>query len=295
MTLERTLEPNTKTTDSPDKKVGTSIASEQGHFYDRKTGAAIYEVAMTSKSGMRPTNIGDARKLDLVPSVTYVLNCMAKPGLEAWKAKQLLEASLTLPRKQGENLDAYAKRVIEDSKAQGIAAADRGTQLHKAIEDYIRGTIAPEWKEHLIVLDKTLMQHGIDIHAGQPEHSFSASINGLFYGGKIDYHANHVYGIEQGILCDFKSKDKIEDKKQMVWDEHLMQLAAYGYGVFGVVTSKRDWKWDSFRALNVFVGCNDMEIRVFEHKPEDMERAFSMFQDILSFWSKKNRFGKYSK
>ena len=73
-----------------------------------------------------------------------------------------------------------------------------------------------------------------------------------------------------------------------------MQLSAYAYGLFGVITSNRDWKWDSFRALNVFVGCSDMEIRVFEHKPEDMERAFSMFQDILSFWSKKNKFGKYA-
>ncbi len=280
----------TPPTDTQSKELGTGIASEQGHFYDRKTGAAIYEVAMTSKVGMRPTNIGDARKLDLVPSVTYVLNCMAKPGLEAWKAKQLLEASLTLPRKQGEGLDAYAKRVIEDSKAQGIAAADRGTQLHKAIELFIKGVGTSEWVVHLEKLDAALQQHGIDIHTGKPEHSFSASINGLCYGGKIDYHRNDG----ERVICDFKSKETIEDKKQLVWDEHQLQLSAYAYGVFGIVTSNRDWKWDSFRALNVFVGCSDTEVRVFEHKPDDMERAFSMFQDILSFWSKKNKFGKYS-
>ncbi len=273
----------------------TGIASEQGHFYDRKTGAAIYEVAMTSKAGMRPTNIGDARKLDLVPSVTYVLNCMAKPGLEAWKAKQLLEASLTLPRKQDESLDAYAKRVVEDSKAQGIAAADRGTQLHKAIEDFIRGekdeSEWKQWEQHLEKLYETLARHGIELSEGEPEHSFSASINDLWYGGKIDYHQSDG----ERVICDFKSKEKIEDKKQLVWDEHQIQLSAYGYGVFGLITSNHDWKWDSFRALNVFVGCSDMQIRVFEHKPEDMKRAFSMFQDILSFWSKTNHFGKYSK
>ncbi len=289
------------TTDTQSKSLGTGIASEQGHFYDRKTGASIYEVAMTSKAGMRPTNIGDARKLDLVPSVTYVLQSIAKPRLEAWKAKQLLEASLTLPKKQGESLDEYAKRVVEDSKAQGVAAADRGTQLHKAIEDYIRGHIAPEWKEHLILLDKTLQQHGINIHQGQPEHSFSQQIDGLCYGGKIDYHVKRISDParlqdtwQDAIVLDFKSKDKIEPKKQLVYDEHAMQIAAYAYGLFGILTTNRDWKWEAFRGLNVFVGVNDCEVRIHEHKPEDLAHGFELFRSILDFWTRKNRFGKYS-
>ncbi len=264
----------------------TPLASEQGHFYDRKTGAAVYEVAMTSKAGMRPTNVGDARKLDLAPSVTKVMNdCMAKPGLEAWKLQKVLEASLTLPKRDGETVDAYAKRVIEDSKAEGIAAADRGTQLHKAIEDFIRGKVDPLWANHLELLDKTMEFHGIDIHAGQPEHSFAASLNELWYGGKIDYHANkNIVG--GGILIDFKSKDKIEPKRPLVYDEHAMQIGAYGYGLFGL---------QEFRGLNVFVGVNDCEIRVHEHSIEDLARGRDMFACILDFWSRKNRFGKYSK
>ncbi len=284
----------TLTTNTQSDTIGTGIASEQGHFYERKTGAAIYEVAMTSKAGMRPANIGDARKLDLVPSVTYVLQCMAKPGLEAWKAKQLLEASLTLPRKQGEGLDDYAKRVIEDSKAQGIAAADRGTQLHKAIEDYIEQKCCDfnsPWKEHLAKLATTFQQHGIDIHAGQPEHSFASQINGLWYGGKIDYHT------QQGerVVLDFKSKDKIEPKKQLVFEEHAMQIAAYGYGLFGRITSSKPWEWEAFRGLNVFVGVSDFEVRVVEHTPEDLAHGFELFRSVLDFWTRKNRFGKYSK
>ena len=283
----------TLTTNKQSDALGTGIASENNHWYD-KAGTPVYTVPMTSKAGDRPTNIKDARKLDLVPSVTLILNTMAKPGLEAWKAKQLLEASLTLPRKQGESLDDYARRIVEDSKAQGIAAADRGTQLHKAIEDYIRNkacAFESVWFNHLVKLELALSQHGIDLHAGQSEHSFSANVNGLCYGGKIDYHKRN----DECVLIDFKSKDRIEDKKLSVYDEHQMQLAAYGYGLFGRITSSKPWAWDSFRALNVFVGVQDCEVRVFEHNPQDLENAFELFQCLLSFWSRKNHFGKFAK
>ncbi len=283
----------TPPTDTQSKAIGTGISSESQHWYD-KQGNPVYEVAMTSKTGMRPTNIGDGRKLNLAPSWSLIGGCVSKPGLENWKLTQVLEASLTLPRKQGESLDAYAKRIIEDSKAQGIAAAQRGTDLHKAIEEYIQQKSCEfnsPWKEHLAKLAVTLQQHGIDIHAGQPEHSFATQIDGNWYGGKTDYHKRNG----ELVCIDFKSKDKIELKKQLVYDEHAMQIAAYGYGLFGVVTTNKAWKWEAFRGLNVFVGVNDCEIRVHEHTPEDLAHGFELFRSILDFWSRRNRFGKYSK
>ncbi len=285
----------TLTTDTQSKALGTGIASEGGHFYDRKTGAAIYEVAMTSKSGMRPTHIGDARKLDLVPSwSTIYYSSVKSPGLDAYFENQLLDSALTLPPIAGENADARKKRIKLDAREHSRKAREKGTDLHKAIEDYMRGIIAPEWKEHLILLDKTLEQHGIDIHAGQPEHSFSAQIGGLWYGGKTDYHVKNSLS-NPNALIDYKTKDKIEPKKQLVWDEHAMQIAAYGYGLFGVVTTSKAWKWEAFRGLNVFVGVGDCEIRVHEHTPEDLAHGFELFRSILDFWTRKNRFGKYSK
>ncbi len=268
--------------------IGTGLAGDQSHWYRRSDGAAVYEVPMTSKAGMRRTNLKDARKLDLVPSVTSILKVMAAPGLEIWKAQQLLQAALTLPKKQGESLDAYAERIVEDSKAQGIAASSRGKQLHTAIEDYIHQKCCDmysPWKQHLQKLATTLQQHGIDIHAGQPEHSFASQIGGLWYGGKIDYHTQTFPGPGNRVLLDFKSKDLIVPKKQLVYEEHAMQIAAYGYGLFGNL---------NFRGLNVFVGVDDLEIRVHEHPPEDLERGLAMFGDVLSFWHRKNKFGKYS-
>ncbi len=267
----------------------TPLASQAGHWY-ALDGSPVYELPCTSKDGTRPTTIKDARKLELVPSVTLVLQAIAKPGLEAWKARQLLEASLTLPRNNGENLDDYAKRVVEDAKAQGIAAAERGTQLHSAIEKYIAGQTDPYWADHLIALDTVLGQHGIDLHAGKPEHSFAASINGLQYGGKIDFHTRN-----EPLICDFKSKDRIEDGKRLAWDEHVIQLGAYGFGLFQVVTSgNRSWKWQPFRALNVFVGVSDCEVRVVEHEPADLARGFELFQCVLEYWSRSKKFGRFA-
>ena len=84
--------------------------SESGHWYTR-TGEPMYQVK--SNGGvLRNTTLRDARKYDLVPSVTTILNCAAKPGLEAWKQQQILLASLTLPKRDDDSLDQYDDRVL---------------------------------------------------------------------------------------------------------------------------------------------------------------------------------------
>jgi hypothetical protein len=82
-----------------------------------------------AKNGnQRPTTLRDARALDLVPSVTTVLNVAAKPGLEAWKQRQLLLAALTLPRSEEEAEDNYLDRIIRDSREEGQS---RGRCWHR--------------------------------------------------------------------------------------------------------------------------------------------------------------------
>lgn len=244
------------------------LPSEAQHWY-RRDGSPCYEVE-AKKGGMRPATLADARKLNLVPSVTMILNIVAKPGLEIWKAQQLLQAALTLPKLPDETVDNYAVRVIEDSKAQSLKAREQGTQLHAAIEDYIRGQTSLLYQKHCEKVEATLEQLGIPLRAGNPEHSFASE---LVYAGKIDY------AHDSGLLIDFKTTARITPKTKP-YDEHLMQCAAYGYGLF----------IPKFRALNVFVGIEDCEVRVFEHAWDDLSRGFSMFCDLLSYWKKKNNF-----
>src|SRR5258708_923236 len=101
---------------------------------------------------MRPSILADARKRELVPSLTEILRVVAKRGLEAWKATQILQCALTLPQLPMETLDDYAVRVIEDSKAQSQKARDKGTELHAAIELFIQRQPIFEWREHVQVV-----------------------------------------------------------------------------------------------------------------------------------------------
>jgi hypothetical protein len=255
----------------------TIIPSESLHWYTRQ-GQPAYEV--TAKNGKpRTATLADARKLDLVPSVTLILKCAAAPGLENWKLRQMLHASLTLPRIAGETEDAFAERVITDSQEQGKKAAERGTELHAAIEQWITDPmtlVVEQWSEHLCNLNETMLQYGINLLNGaKTEHSFASPLG---YGGKIDFHT------DEPIVIDFKTKDCIENGKQLAWDNHCQQLAAYGFGL----------GFKKFRALNVFIGCNDKQVRIHEHAWEDLERGFNAFRCLLSYWQITKRFGPFS-
>lgn len=264
------------------------LPAESTHWY-AKDGTPVYEVE-AKKGGTRATHIGDARKLDLVPSVTNILNVAAKPGLEAWKAKQILEASLTLPQLPGETLDDYAVRVIEDSKAQGKAAAERGTQLHAAIEKAIQGEdFDISWREHVEKIFATVSQQcGFSLFDSKAEHSFASPLG---YGGKIDAHT------DEPLIIDFKTKDKIDDKKQLAYENHVQQLAAYGFGMFtvGILPNPMGLQAKKFRAINVFIGVEDKQVRVVEHTWEDLVEGFAQFRCLLEYWCRTRKFGKYAK
>lgn len=248
------------------------IAAESGHWYKRD-GSPCYEVSRANGDGMRAATLADARRLDLVPSVTTILRCAAAPGLEAWKTRQVLMSALTLPRIDGETADGYATRVIKDSKEQGKKAAERGTELHAEIESFIQtNTHSLKWMVHIVAIRETLDHYGIDLLKGKAEHSFAC---GAGFGGKVDWH-------DDALLLDFKSKDRI-DAKVKPYNDHLMQCAAYAYGL-GVK-----------RAGNVFIGVEDKQVRVFLYEPEQLAEAFGQFTCLLSFWQRKNKFGIYDR
>ncbi len=250
------------------------LASQAGHWY-RQDGSPCYQVPCSDpRKGMRDTTLTDARKFDLVPSVTKIIRCAAAIGLETWKQNQILDSALTLPMLPGELADAYKMRVIMDAEETGKKARERGTELHAAIESVIQTGECfdlPQWKDHCVCIVETMKQYGIDLldMQAKAEHSFARD----GYGGKIDWH-------DDMLLLDFKSKYRIDKVKP--YDEHLMQCAAYAYGV-GVK-----------RAGNVFIGVEDKQVRVFMYEPEQLTEAFGMFTCLLSFWQRRHRFGPYS-
>jgi len=119
-----------------------AFSSESGHWYERD-GTPAYTVPNKSKGGMRPTRITDAKKLDLVPSVTTVIRVLAAPALTNWLVETNLLALATLPKIKGETIDARIVRAKRDAKEQVIKAAEMGTEIHGAIERFFSGDVVP--------------------------------------------------------------------------------------------------------------------------------------------------------
>lgn len=206
----------------------TSFATESGHWYTA-AGAPAYTI-IGSNGKERATTVRDARKLGLLPSVTTICNLEAKPQLTRWMIQQAMMACLTLPRIDGETDDAFMARATDDSQQQARTAADRGTRLHGAIETAMRGGVVDAADRQIVqpVLDWIHTTFaGYDWH---PERSFASPALG--FGGKIDLFGT---GNQQAVVIDFKCKAGIaarnKSAKDLAFDQHITQLAAYAVGL----------------------------------------------------------------
>lgn len=84
----------------------------------------------------RDTTLRDARRLNLVPSVTTILKgVLAAPALSRWITKQALEQAYNAPPVGDESLEDCISFWLRKSEEEGQKRMDFGTKVHKAIED----------------------------------------------------------------------------------------------------------------------------------------------------------------
>jgi hypothetical protein len=237
---------------------------DTGHWYT-KDGAPAYTVE--GKTGIRNTTLRDARKLGLLPSVTTINGMLSKAGLDTWKQQQVLLAALTLPRSEGESEQEWLSRVMQDSKATGREAAERGTAIHAVIEAYFDQVYMPEKPPYLDEIDSTL-KRTFGEQLWLPEKSFG---HPLGFGGKCDLMAKN------GFVVDFKTKDTDLDKVD-VYFEHEMQLAAYREGL-GVPNA---------RCAIVFVNGTTNQVKLIEIEEQKLQNGWECFQHLLRVYQIKN-------
>lgn len=256
------------------QKTTTGVASQAGHWY-RQDGTPCYQIEMKTKPGeMRNVNLGDARKLGLVPSVTTIMRVLSAPGLERWKQNNILLSALTLPHIDGESLDEFSRRVMEDAAEQGRAAAQRGTDIHEAIEKSFSGEFDPQYGQHVTAAIKEINK----LFDGEwnPEKSFSSELG---YGGKVDLFSG------AGFVVDFKTKEftseDLQGKKKLHFDEMAYQLAAYRYGL-GLPEAT---------CANVFVSVSEPGL-AYTHiwKEDDLKSGFVIFTRALEIWQSKSKY-----
>ena len=244
-------------------------ASESQHWY---TKAGVPQYTVTAKNGnQRNTTLADARKLDLVPSVTTIMNCAAKPSLEAWKLNQMMLACMTLPRSENEPEEAFIQRVVKDSKEHAKMAAERGTAVHTALESWYEGVMLADQAEYQLGVAEAIKEH-----FGEPEWSVEKSFaNRLGFGGKIDLHS--LDG--EGIVIDFKTKEFTDPDQVTGFEENVMQLAAYRMGIH----------MPNARCANVFVSVTKPGlVKIVEWQPNEIERGWAMFDALRQYWYAKS-------
>ena len=248
------------------------FASESGHWY-AKDGTPAYTIV--GKNGKeRATTLRDARSLELVPSVTTILSVLAKPGLENWKQNQILMAALTMPRVEGETEQEYIARIIRDSKEQGFKAAEEGTRIHGAIEKYyLKEFWQPEYDKHVLAVVTA-----VEEKFGKQEWIAEKSFADELFGGKIDLHSKEV-------VIDFKTKEFDIGKMPEAYDENIIQLAAYRWGL--------GYPYGNCRCANVFISRNVPGlVHIVEHDKEEIKRGWEMFKNLLALWMQLKRFNK---
>jgi hypothetical protein len=251
----------------------TTHASEAQHWYDPKDGSPAYEVR-GANGLMRPATLRDARKLGLVPSVTGIINCCAKPGLIRWCEQQVLLAAMTLPRSPDEPESDWMARVMRDSKEQAKKAAERGTAIHAAIQGFFEDYAPqPGHFDHCIGV-RDILQTYFGRSGWVAEKAFA---HPLGFGGKVDLHAMG----NPEVVADFKTKEFGPDDDLKTWDEHAMQLAAYREGL-GMPLA---------RCAIVYVSVTVPGLaRVLEISQAELANGWAMFQGLLQYWKAKNEY-----
>jgi hypothetical protein len=246
-----------------------NYTSEAGHWYTRDGQPRYTVIGANGKE--RNTTLRDARKENLIPSVTTIINVAANPVLNQWIQKQVLMAALTLPKVEGEADEDYISRIMTDSKQQGKDAADRGTEIHNAIQSFYEGISTNAYSEHVQGCVNALnAEYGSQ--AWIAERAFGHDMG---FGGKCDLHSANG----DGLVVDIKTKDFGPDDKIDGYDSHLMQLAAYRVGL-GIPSAK---------CANIFVSRSTPGLAVIKDwSEEELEKGWQMFYSLLRFWQIKN-------
>lgn len=242
----------------------SDFATAAGHWYKSDGTPAYTMIGANGKE--RAVTLRDARKENLFPGVTTIIRCAAAPALEKWKRDQVLLSAMTLPRIDGEPSDDFVRRVEQDWQQQGRAAADRGTAIHAAIERHFRGEQPDEefWPWVKAARDEIARVCGPQEWSA--ERSFACARG---YGGKTDLHST-------AWVIDSKTKDGPADGRKL-WDEELMQLAAYRHGL-GLPAA---------RCGILHVDRTNPSATIIEATPEQLATGLEMFSALLSFWQAK--------
>jgi len=243
--------------------------SESFHWYT-STGEEMHRI-VGANGKERNTNLRDARKLNLLPSVTTVMGIMDKPGLNIWKVNQAIMSALTCPILPDETESEWLHRVKTQDATEAVTeAANEGTRIHGILESYFtKGLVTDiDTDDDLYVVATLDVMKELGKQTWLPE---KACVSDLGFAGKVDLHSKDY-------IVDFKTKDGSLEKVKC-WPEHYRQLAAYRHAL----------NLPKAECLNIFISRDTLidglpEVKIIKHTPEQSSQGWKEFLAILNVW-----------
>ena len=235
----------------------------------------------TAKNPTRPTTIRDAKALKLLPSVSGILKVINNPALERWKFSEIVRACYENPA-NGQELDDYTHRILENAFNVATEAADLGTRIHANIEALLKKEPLPYQDELSYALDavEDMESLGIDV----VESEFCTTCPTYGYAGTTDVAFTH--GEVCGIL-DFKSKKTKEGEPVVPNFGHAAQIAAYHVSYW----TKGERILDNSVGYNVYISTTEPgRVEVVKYDADTLRREFEMFTNALAIWRHKNNY-----
>lgn len=238
--------------------------SQDGSHWYTVDGNPMYEVIAKSTGQPRPTTLADARKMNLLPSVTTILKVLHKQALVDWLIEQACLAVLTTPRPAEEPLDAFVERVLHTERVQdqeATKARELGTDMHAGLEalfgggqidDELRPWIEPAYEYLRNLCPRTIGTETVVVGHG--------------FAGKVDYIGD---ALTHELIVDFKTTKKPPTKGS--FSEHRLQLSAYAKAHGGVTPRV-------IRTANLYISTVDCgKFAYFMNPPwqEDYEEGFA--------------------
>lgn len=250
--------------------------TEQSSHWYYKDGTPCYELPKKDGSGMKSPTLADAKKLNLMPSVTTILRLLDKPALNDWKIEQACLAVLTSKQKPGEGLDAFVHRTLHEEKVQeqeAQKARDVGIQVHDAIEKALNGQKYDKSLEHFVapVLEWARS-------SGKVVWTEKILVGNGFAGRGDVLLENDTLKVL--LLTDIKTCSKLPEKGS--YTEHRLQTSAYA-SALGNTDDRR------VITCNVYICTKKPEIAVFTQA--DWPQTFQNgFVPLLNYWQWVNNY-----
>lgn len=245
-----------------------------GHYY-ASDGTPVH-TQKKKGGGTRDTTLADAKKQGLFPSVTTVLDVLAKHGLNYWREEKIIEAGFAIGPRVYEFVEDYAHDVRARAFDSVGNAADLGTLIHGDIEGLLLGTHS-EWRVREEANAAVRHMESMGLSICESEARIVNHRHG--YAGTAD-----IVATKDGkpVVLDFKTKATKPGKKIEPSENHPTQITAYWMGYWGIEDA---FPKSAALGYNVYISTTEPgRIETVEWSAEVLRREWDLFKHVLAIW-----------